>query len=141
MNSFFIPQLGSQVYTMAGMTSQVSLQADDAGDYHGLSSHFSGEGFADMHFIVRAAPPEAYAKWLVEQRQTGPALDKPAYTELAKPSKNIPPTGYKNVAPGLFEAIIKDSASAPGAKGSAAASAAPNCSAGPARPPTFAKGF
>ena len=32
MNSFFVPQLGSQIYTMAGMTSQLSLQADKPGD-------------------------------------------------------------------------------------------------------------
>ena len=31
MNSFFVPALGSQIYTMAGMTSQLNLQADAAG--------------------------------------------------------------------------------------------------------------
>jgi cytochrome o ubiquinol oxidase subunit 2 len=141
MNSFFIPQLGSQVYTMAGMTSQVSLQADDAGDYRGLSSQFSGEGFADMHFVVRAELPEAYAKWLADQRQAGPMLDKPAYTDLAKPSRNIPPTGYRNVAPGLFDAIVNQSAAAPGPSGGAAASGAPVCTAGQAAASTIAKGL
>ena len=38
MNSFFVPQLGSQIYTMEGMTSQVSLQADQVGTYAGLSA-------------------------------------------------------------------------------------------------------
>src|SRR5580704_3702159 len=49
MNSFFVPQLGSQIYTMAGMTSQLALQADTPGDYAGLSVQFSGDGFSDMH--------------------------------------------------------------------------------------------
>jgi cytochrome o ubiquinol oxidase subunit 2 len=40
MNSFFVPQLGSQIYTMEGMTSQVSLQADQVGTYAGLSAQF-----------------------------------------------------------------------------------------------------
>ena len=50
MNSFFIPQLGSQIYTMPGMTTQLNLQADKAGTYDGLSAQFSGDGFSDMHF-------------------------------------------------------------------------------------------
>lgn len=141
MNSFFIPQLGSQIYTMAGMTSQVSLQADHAGDYRGFSAQFSGEGFADMHFIVRAKPRDAYAKWLADQSQAGPTLDKPAYAALAKPSKNVTATGYSNVETGLFDAIVKDSATAPDSKDSAAALDAPFCSAGRARPPTFARGL
>jgi cytochrome o ubiquinol oxidase subunit 2 len=138
MNSFFVPSLGSQIYTMAGMTSQLSLQADDAGEYHGLSAQFSGEGFSDMSFIVRALPPEAYAKWLDVARQAGPTLDKPAYGVLAKPSKNLAPTGYKNVAPGLFDAIVEGTA-APGANDSAAASDAPICSGAPDRPPASGK--
>src|SRR6202161_1452373 len=40
MNAFFIPQLGSMIYTMNGMTTQLNLRADSAGVFHGLSSHF-----------------------------------------------------------------------------------------------------
>ena len=32
MNSFFVPQLGGQIYTMAGMMTQLNLQADDPGN-------------------------------------------------------------------------------------------------------------
>jgi cytochrome o ubiquinol oxidase subunit 2 len=60
MNSFFVPQLGRQIYTMAGMTSQLNLQADKPGSYRGLSAQFSGEGFADMHFLVSVVPGDAY---------------------------------------------------------------------------------
>ena len=60
MNSFFVPQLGSQIYTMAAMTSQLNLQADKAGTYLGLSVQFSGEGFSDMRFNLRAvSAPES----------------------------------------------------------------------------------
>jgi cytochrome o ubiquinol oxidase subunit 2 len=140
MNSFFVPQLGSQIYAMAGMTSQLSLQADDAGDYHGLSAQFSGEGFADMHFVVHAAPPDAYAKWLADRRQSGATLDKAAYADLAKPSKTVAPTGYKSAAPGLFDAILHETA-APGAKDSAGPPGVPFCSTGQACPATLAKGL
>src|SRR5258706_8654735 len=35
MNSFFVPQLGSQIYTMAGMITRLHLQADQSGTYPG----------------------------------------------------------------------------------------------------------
>src|SRR5271155_4843502 len=54
MNSFFVPQLGSQIYTMAGMITHLNLQADHPGTYRGFSAQFSGEGFADMHFDADA---------------------------------------------------------------------------------------
>src|ERR1700722_8699801 len=48
MNSFFVPQLGSQIYTMSGMVTRVHLEADHPGTYRGLSANYSGDGFADM---------------------------------------------------------------------------------------------
>jgi cytochrome o ubiquinol oxidase subunit 2 len=110
MNSFFVPQLGSQIYTMASMTSQVSLEADEAGIYPGLSAQFSGEGFADMRFDVRAVPPDAYAKWVTAQKATGPTLDRAAYAALEKPSENVKPESYKAVDPRLFDAIVEETA-------------------------------
>ncbi len=61
MNAFFIPQLGSMIYTMNGMTTQLNLQADAPGTFRGLSSHFSGDGFPGMHFDVRAVPAEEFS--------------------------------------------------------------------------------
>jgi cytochrome o ubiquinol oxidase subunit 2 len=110
MNSFFIPQLGSQIYTMAAMTSQVSLQADRVGTYPGLSAQFSGEGFADMHFDVQAVSADGYAKWIADTKSTGESLDIAAYAALAKPSKDMQPVTYKAVATGLFDSIVNESA-------------------------------
>jgi cytochrome o ubiquinol oxidase subunit 2 len=118
MNSFFVPQLGSQIYTMAGMTSQVSLQADQAGTYAGLSAQFSGAGFADMRFTVKAVVADAYAKWLADTKTAGPILDKGAYATLAKPSMDVQPATYKRVDPMLFDSIVNETAPpAPGASG------------------------
>lgn len=110
MNSFFVPQLGSQIYTMAAMTSQVSLQADNAGTYPGLSAQFSGEGFADMRFNVRAVPADAYAQWIAQTKANGSTLDNAAYADLAKQSKDVKPTTYKAVESGLFDAIVNGTA-------------------------------
>jgi cytochrome o ubiquinol oxidase subunit II len=110
MNSFFVPQLGSQIYSMSGMTSQLYLQANATGTYQGLSAQFSGQGFADMHFEVHALTPDDYAKWLADAKTAGAALDKAGYTELVKQSENVQPTIYRAVEPGLFESIVNGTA-------------------------------
>ncbi len=107
MNSFFVPQLGSQIYTMAAMTSQLSLQADQPGTYAGMSAQFSGAGFAGMNFQVRAVPPGAYAAWIAATQGAGRTLDRGAYAALARPSRDVAPTTYRAVDPGVFPAIVK----------------------------------
>jgi cytochrome o ubiquinol oxidase subunit II len=106
MNSFFVPQLGSQIYTMAGMTTHLQLQADNAGSYPGLSAQFSGDGFADMTFKADAVPDEKFSEWVATARATGPVLDAQAYADLAKPSKAVTPFTYKAVASDLFNSIV-----------------------------------
>src|SRR5882672_8229502 len=102
MNSFFVPQLGSQIYTMAGMVTRLNLQADHPGTYRGLSANYSGAGFSGMRFRVDAVPAEDFAKWVDAARGAGPVLDAQAYAELAKPSKAVVPFNYRSVAPDLF---------------------------------------
>jgi cytochrome o ubiquinol oxidase subunit 2 len=105
MNSFFVPQLGGQIYTMAGMVTRLNLQADDPGTYRGFSAQFSGEGFADMHFDADVVPNEKFAQWLDAARSVGPELDVRSYADLAKPSAAVTPFTYRSVAPGLFDSI------------------------------------
>ena len=106
MNSFFVPQLGSQIYTMAGMVTHLHLQADHEGTYRGLSANYSGEGFADMRFTVDAVLPEAFAQWIDGTRSAGPMLDAGTYAALAKPSSAVAPFTYRSVAPDLFNGIL-----------------------------------
>jgi len=106
MNSFFVPQLGSQIYTMAGMVTRLHLQADHEGSYPGLSANYSGDGFADMRFTVDAVPPEAFAQWIDAARSAGPMLDAGTYAALAKPSSAVAPFTYRSVAPDLFNGIL-----------------------------------
>ena len=115
MDSFFVPQLGSQIYTMNGMTAQLNLQADRPGNYDGLSTHFSGDGFPGMHFILHAVPPAAFDAAVVQARAAGPALDTPAYVQLAKQSSDVKPFTYRAVEPGLYGAVVSQKiAPAPG---------------------------
>jgi cytochrome o ubiquinol oxidase subunit II len=110
MNSFFVPQLGSQIYTMAGMTTHLNLLADQPGDYPGLSANFSGDGFSDMRFIVKAVPVGDFEGWVAQARGSGSALDDAGYGELATPSHAVPPTTYRSVDPKLFERIVDQTA-------------------------------
>ena len=106
MNSFFVPQLGSQIYTMSGMATRLHLQADRLGTYAGLSAMFSGDGFPDMRFTVDAVTDDGFAQWVRQTRETGLVLDKQAYADLAKPSKAVAPFTYRVVAPDLFGSIV-----------------------------------
>jgi cytochrome o ubiquinol oxidase subunit 2 len=106
MNAFFVAQLGSMIYTMNGMTTQLNLQAEAPGTFHGISSHYSGDGFSDMHFDVRAVPAEQFAAWIEETRHTGPTLDAASYEALAKQSMNAAPFTFRAVDPGLFHEIV-----------------------------------
>jgi cytochrome o ubiquinol oxidase subunit 2 len=106
MNSFFVPQLGSQIYTMAGMATRLQLQADQTGSYRGLSAQYSGDGFSDMRFAVSAVSPGAYEQWLNAVRAGGPSLNRQAYGDLASPSSALAPFTYRAVAPNLFEGIL-----------------------------------
>jgi cytochrome o ubiquinol oxidase subunit 2 len=106
MNSFFVPQLGSQMYTMAGMVTNLNLQADHAGTYRGLSAEFSGDGFAGMRFTVDAVNDGDYAKWVADARSTGRSFDIDTYTELAKPSTAVVPITYGTVSSNIFNTIV-----------------------------------
>lgn len=116
MNSFFVPQLGSQMYTMASMTSQLSLQADHPGRYEGLSAQFSGAGFATMRFSVKAVTPADYRAWVAQTQGSGPALTPASYITLATPGANAPIATYKTVDPKLFDAIVDGDLQPPGMK-------------------------
>ena len=106
-NVFFVPQLGSEIYSMYGMTSQLNLQADQPGVYFGLSAHFSGDGFPDMAFDVDAVPAEQFAGWVSQTRGSGPVLDTAAYRTLLQQSQNVRPYTYRDVQAGLFDAIVR----------------------------------
>jgi cytochrome o ubiquinol oxidase subunit II len=111
MNSFFVPQLGSQIYTMGGMTTHLNLLADKPGEFPGFSAMFSGDGFAEMRFIAKAVPAGDFDAWVVQVRGTGSALDDAGYAELAKPSVAVPPAAYRSVEPKLFDRIIDQTVS------------------------------
>ena len=106
MNSFFIPQLGTQVYAMAGMQTRLHLIADEAGDYAGASANFSGRGFSDMKFRTLAEPREQFDAWVQKVKASSDRLDMTAYSTVAQPSEKAPVRYFSTVDPKLFHNII-----------------------------------
>jgi cytochrome o ubiquinol oxidase subunit II len=106
-NAFFVPRLGSMIYSMYGMQTRLNLQADRPGVYPGLSAQFSGDGFPGMAFDVHAVSPEQFTQWTATTRESGPVLDEAAYRELLKQSQDVSPYTYRNVQPGLFNDIVQ----------------------------------
>jgi cytochrome o ubiquinol oxidase subunit 2 len=107
MNAFFIPRLGSQVYAMPGMQSQVHLLADAPGSYAGISANFSGDGFSDMKFTARAMPAADFDAWVRQVRGSAAALDRQRYTELARPSEKNAAAYFASVDPLLYAGIVE----------------------------------
>ncbi|MEO8278702.1 MAG: ubiquinol oxidase subunit II [Ideonella sp.] len=106
MNAFFVPQLGSMIYTMNGMATQLWLHADQPGTFLGLSSHYSGEGFSDMRFDVKALTTDQFAAWVDKARANPARLDAERYTALAKQSLKDPVSVFGSVDAGLFDQVV-----------------------------------
>jgi cytochrome o ubiquinol oxidase subunit 2 len=107
MNSFFVPQLGSQIYTMPGMTTRLNLLAERPGDYPGLSANFSGDGFSDMRFLVHAVPAAEFSNWRVRASGEGAVLNADTYSQLARAGVDTQMQTYRSVDPNLFDRIVQ----------------------------------
>ena len=134
MNSFLAPQLGGQIYTMPGMQTRLSLQADRPGRYRGLSAQFSGDGFSDMAFTVSARDDAGFAQWIDQARAAGGRLDLGVYDRLAAEQAASKPRYFGQVAPGLFDHALAAATAAPAAQARAAAAGAMTLSATAASP-------
>jgi cytochrome o ubiquinol oxidase subunit II len=107
MTSFFIPQLGSQIYAMAGMQTRLHLMADEPGAYDGQNQQFSGRGYSDMNFKAIATSQEEFEAWVQKTKQSLNKLDLARYEGLGKPSTGHPVTYFSSVRPGLFDHIMR----------------------------------
>ncbi|WMJ70857.1 ubiquinol oxidase subunit II [Stenotrophomonas sp. 24(2023)] len=106
MNTFFIPQLGGQIYAMAGMRTQLHLVANEQGQFRGLSGNYSGHGFSNMKFTATASSEEDFQRWVQEVRSAPQALSLEAFKQLAAPSRNAPVQHFSTVEPLLFKKVI-----------------------------------
>ncbi|MGH7192393.1 MAG: COX aromatic rich motif-containing protein, partial [Candidatus Saccharimonadales bacterium] len=105
MNSFWIPQLGGQIYAMPGMVTQLHLQADRTGNFNGWSANISGDGFARMTFVARSSSKASYEAWLDQLRRSPDRLDVAAYEQLSRPGESSF-RYYSSVQSGMFDAQV-----------------------------------
>jgi cytochrome o ubiquinol oxidase subunit 2 len=106
MNSFWIPNLGGQIYAMPGMRTELNLIANEEGNFRGSSANISGEGFADMYFTTSAVYEEDYDKWVEKIKGSESSLDLKSYKELAAPGINPTPLYYQLSDKNLFNQIL-----------------------------------
>jgi cytochrome o ubiquinol oxidase subunit 2 len=105
MNSFWIPKLGSQVYAMPGMSTQLHLEAHEIGEFEGRSANISGEGFADMHFAAKAVSRDDFENWIKAQQKEA-NLDTSLYEQLVAQTRDKKTHGYALGDPSLYDTII-----------------------------------
>ncbi len=106
MSAFFVPQLGSQIYAMAGMRTKLHLVANQVGTYEGLNSQFNGEGFSDMHFNVDVMDANQLQAWFNQAKLAAKPLDDAAYQQLLHPTIGDKPQIYSDASPALFQNVI-----------------------------------
>lgn len=106
MNSFFVPALAGQVYSMPGMQTMLHAVINKPGVYKGFSANYSGAGFAGMKFKFLGLSNNDFDQWVQKVKSSQDTLNRAAYTQLRKPSKNVPVQHYSGVAPNLYHDIL-----------------------------------
>jgi cytochrome o ubiquinol oxidase subunit 2 len=106
MNSFWIPQLGGQVYAMAGMETKLHLIADRQGSFSGLSANISGKGFSGMKFNTIATSHDDFNKWVADTKSNHQVLSEANFNQLVKPSENNPPFAYSAYDQTIYDNLI-----------------------------------
>ena len=106
MNSLEIPQLAGQIYAMTGMQSKLHLMANEAGTYRGLSTNYSGDGFANMVFWVHAGTEQQFNQWVKSVQKSPRKLTIATYNQVAKPTTDSSAKYFSAPAKNLFNKII-----------------------------------
>ncbi len=106
MNSFWIPQLSGQIYSMTGMTTQLYVMANGPGEYKGRAVEINGEGYADMVFPVKSSSQNEFEEWVAQVKKTSFHLSEEFYNDLVKPAVNSSMILFSEVDKDLFQKII-----------------------------------
>ena len=108
MNSFWVPSLAGQVYTMAGMSTKLHLMADEVGTYNGSSANISGDGFADMRFKVNSMNETDFTAWANREynSNTIPLLTTESYKKLAESSHDTNQVTYLLINKDLYNEVV-----------------------------------
>jgi len=106
MSAFWIPALGSQIYAMNGMDSQLNLKANHPGNFGGYSTNINGEGYADMKFTVHAMTKEDFASWTKKAAKSPKTFGMAEFHKLAKPGLEHSEQTYKLGDKKLYSEVL-----------------------------------
>ncbi len=106
MSSFWIPNLGGQLYSMTGHINRLNLIAETPGDYPGSSAEINGAGFSGMKFTARASSAEEFELWVQTVKQSPDPLDAAKYESILIPSENNPAAYFSAIEPGLYDKVV-----------------------------------
>ena len=99
MNAFFVPQLGSMIYTMNGMMTQLYLQADQPGDLSTAVGAIQRRRLLRHALHVHAVSAGRFPAWVATARRPGRRSTQPAIARCRSQSQNVPPFTYRAVDP------------------------------------------
>lgn len=105
MSAFWVPSLGSQIYAMNGMTTQLNLIADRTGVFDGYNTNINGKGYSSMKFSVEAKTERAYNEWANTLKSKTP-FTQATYDTLAKPSTKVDIMEYRLADPRIFDTVV-----------------------------------
>ncbi|HEU0266054.1 MAG TPA: COX aromatic rich motif-containing protein, partial [Candidatus Saccharimonadaceae bacterium] len=106
MSAFWVPKLGSMIYTMNGMNSQLNLMGTKLGTYNGYNTMINGVGYAKMTFTVPVVSRSDFDAWTKKVAQSPDELTAQSYAALAKPSIISTPKVYRLADQDLYDTIV-----------------------------------
>ena len=106
MNAFYVPDLAGMIYAMPSMQTQLNAVINKPGVYKGMSSHYSGSGFAGMTFKFHGLSDGDFNAWVQKAKTEGTTLDRTQYLTLEKPSERDPVRLFNNVDSTLYHAVV-----------------------------------
>ncbi|WP_347558641.1 cytochrome ubiquinol oxidase subunit II [Robbsia sp. KACC 23696] len=86
MQSLLIPSLGSQMYAMGGMVTQLHLLANKPGRFMGENTMYNGNGFHAQQFSALAMSAQEFQSWVKQRQSASQHLDAGTLSHLAQPS-------------------------------------------------------
>lgn len=107
MSSFIVPQLGSQIFAMAGMQTQLHLVPTSLGTFEGMNNQYNGDGFSDMRFDTKVVDEAELSRWYQEVKSGPKGLTAEAYKIVRQPTIGNKVETFSTVESDMFSTIIQ----------------------------------
>lgn len=86
MTAFMVPALGSQIFVMSGMVTNLHLLPKERGNFLGRNYQYMGADFHSMRFRTKIMSAADFEGWIKQAKSKGEPLHEEGYAELSEPS-------------------------------------------------------